>query len=71
MPQLSYCLLVWMCHRGLSNHTINQLHVRCLRTIYCDKNSTLDVLLDKDGSVTTRKRNLQLLAIEMFKVTKK
>ena len=70
MSQFSYCPLVWMCHRRSKNHKRNYLHERCFRTIYCDKNSTFEVLLNKDDSVTIHKRNLQLLAIEMFKVAK-
>ena len=57
-----------MCHRHSKNHKINHLYKRCLRIIYCDKNSTFEELLDKGGSVTISKWNLQILAIEMFKV---
>ena len=70
MSQFSYWLLVRMCHTRSKNHKINLFHESCLRIIYCDKNSTFEELLDKDGFVMKYKRNLQFLAIEMFKVPK-
>ena len=33
----NYCLLIWMCHSGKNNSTINKLHQKCLRIIYNDK----------------------------------
>ena len=38
--------------------------------IYLDDASSFDELLRKDGSVIIHQRNLQFLAIEMFKVAK-
>ena len=68
--QFNYCPLVWMCHSRLINNKINRLHETCLRIIYSDKSSTFEELLEKDGSVTVHIRNIQKLAIEMFKVFK-
>ena len=68
--QFNYCPLVWMCHSRLINNKINRLHETCLRIIYSDKSSTFEELLEKDGSVTIHFRNIQKLAIEMFKVFK-
>ena len=34
--------------------------------IYCDKSSSYEELLKKDGSVSINHRNIQNLAIEMF-----
>ena len=45
--------------------TTKYLHERCLRLIYCDKNSFYEKLLEKDRSVSIYQRNL---AIEMYKV---
>ena len=64
--QFSYCSLAWMRQRHSKNNKINLIHERCSRTIYCDKSSTYEELLDKDGFVTKHKWNLQFLATEMF-----
>ena len=65
--QFAYCPLVWMFHsRGIENK-INHLHERALRIVYRDENSTFEELLAKDGSVTIHHRNIQLLAMELFK----
>ena len=68
--QFSYCPLVWMCHSRANNNKINRLHERCLRIIYSDKQSSYETLLEKDGSVSIHNRNLQILATEMYKVSK-
>ena len=66
--QFSYCPLVWMCHSRTMNNKINHLLERCLRVMYTDKISSFKELLERDGSVQRRNRNLQILATEMFKV---
>ena len=43
------------------------LHERCLRIIYNDKQSSFTELLNKDSSVSIHIKNMQKLAIEMFK----
>ena len=69
--QFSYCPLVWMfCSRTLNNR-INKLQERALRILYRDDISTYQQLLNKDKSVTIHDRNIQLLAIEMYKVKNK
>ena len=40
---------------------------RCLKIIYDDKQSSFNELLNKDSSVSIHIRNIQRLAIEMFK----
>ena len=40
---------------------------RCLKIIYNDKQSSFNELLNKDSSVSTHIRNIQRLAIAMFK----
>ena len=60
-----------MRNRRFINHKIKRLYERCLRIKYCDKNFTFEELLNGEGSVMIHKRNLQLLAIEVFKVAKK
>ena len=57
-----------MFHSRKLNNRINSLHERCLRFIYVDYISSFEELLKKDGTVSTHVRNLQFLAIEMFKI---
>ena len=64
---LSFNLLLF--HSREVNTKINNLHFRALRIVYLDETSSFKDLLRKDGSVTIHHRNLQFLAIEMFKVT--
>ena len=67
--QFHYCPLIWKCHSRTNNRKINRLLERCLRIIYNDKQSSFIKLLEKDNSVSIHQRNLQILAIEMFKVS--
>ena len=66
--QFNYCRLVWMFHSRKLNNKINKLQERSLRIIYRDGTSSFEDLLKKDGSVTVHHRNIQTLAVEMFKV---
>ena len=59
-----------MCHSRIINKKINRLHERCLRIIYCDKQSSFEELLEKDSSVSIHERNIQILATEMYTVSK-
>ena len=59
-----------MCHSRIINKKINRLHERCLRIIYCDNQSSFEELLEKDNSVSIHDRNIQILATEMYKVSK-
>ena len=65
--QFNYCPLVWMFHSRTLNNKINKLHARALRIVYKNENLTFQELLDIDDSVTTYHRNLQRLAVEMYK----
>ena len=66
--QFGYCPLIWIfCNRSM-NHKINRLHERALRLIYKDDNLTFEELLCKDKSFSIHHRNLQKLAIEMYKI---
>ena len=49
------------------NRKINRLHERTLKIVYYDYESTFEDLLNKDNSFTIHQRNIQSLAIEMFK----
>ena len=67
--QFSYCPLVWMfCHSRKLNNRINHIQERGLRIVYEDNTSTFEELLKKDNSVSIHHRNIQLVAVEMFKV---
>ena len=68
VSQFNYCPLLWMFHSRILNDKINKLHERALRLVYKDDNLTFQQLLEKDKSVTIHERNLQRLAIEMYKV---
>ena len=65
--QFSYSPLVWIFHdRGLETK-INRVHERALRCVYKDDVSTFEELLIRDKSFTIHHRNIQAMAIEIFK----
>ena len=66
--QFNYCPLIWMCHSKKMHNRINKLHERALRLVYKDKSLTFEQLLEKDSSFSIHERNLQKLAVEMYKV---
>ena len=67
--QFSYCPLIWMfCHSRRLNKRINHIHERGLRIVYEDYTSSFAELLKINGSVSVHHRNIQLVAIVMFKV---
>ena len=66
--QFNYCPLIWMCHSRILNNKINKLHERALRVVYKNDELSFEQLLQKDQSFTIHERNLQKLALEMYKV---
>ena len=66
--QFGYCPLVWMFHGRKINRKINHIHERSLRIAYRDYNSSFKDLLKKDNSVCIHHRNIQSLAVELFRV---
>ena len=66
--QFIYCLLTWMFHTRKLNNKINKLHERCLRIVYNNNTSTYEELLETDNSVSVHFRNVQAVAIELYKV---
>ena len=66
--QYGYCPLTWMFHSRKLNNRINRLHERALRLVYKNSNLTFEELLRKDNSYSIHHRNLQKLAVEMYKV---
>ena len=66
--EFGYCPLIWMFHNRTLNNKINHLHERVLRLVYKDHNSSFSQLLAKDNTLSIHGRNLQKLAIEMYKI---
>ena len=55
-------------HCRTLNNIINKIHERALRIVYNDDHSSFDELLNRNNSFTIHERDVQALAIEMFKV---
>ena len=68
--QFNYCPLTWMFHSRQLNSKINKLHERALRIVYKNPNLNFQQLLDLDKTHCIHHRNLQKLAVEMYKVSK-
>ena len=66
--QFSYSPSIWMMQSRKRNNKINRLHERCLRVTYNDGLSSFEELLERDNSVSVHNRNIQFLAIELYKV---
>ena len=56
-----------MCHSRTLNIKINKIHERALRIVFNDNNSSFDALIQKAGTVKIHHRNLQILAVEIYK----
>ena len=56
-----------MFHSRTINNKINRLHERALRIIYSDFKSTFEGLLRKGNFFAIHERNIQSLAIEIYK----
>ena len=68
--ECSYCPPIWMCCSRADYSKINRLGEHFLRITYSDKTSSFKALLEKECPVSIHTRNLQLLAIEMYKTSK-
>ena len=68
MSQFASSPLIGMFVDRTLNSKINAMHFRALKIVYRDNVSTFDELLKRDNSVRVHHRNIQFLAIEMFKV---
>ena len=66
--QFGYCPLVLMFRGRELNRKINHVRERSLRIVYKDYNSSFNDLLKKNKSVCILHRNIQSLAIGLFKV---
>ena len=66
--KFGYCPLVWMFSDRILNRKINHLRERSLRIVYRCSISSFHELLQKDHSLTIRHRNIQSLAIRLYKI---
>ena len=56
-----------MFHCRRLNNKVNNVHEKVLRIVYSDYKSTFQELVDKDVSFSVHHRNVQTLAIEIYK----
>ena len=66
--KFGYCPLIWMFHSRKLNIQVNKFHERALRIVCQYYASLFSELLEKENSRTLHNRNIQLLAIEIFKL---
>ena len=66
--QFAYCPLISMFHNRTLNNRINKFQERALRLVHNDNTSSFYELLQKDNSFTIHHRNIQKLALEMYRV---
>ena len=66
--QFNYCPLIWMQHTRSLNNKINKLQERSLRIVYEDYTSSFDNLLKKYKNKTIHQKNIEKLAIQMYKI---
>jgi exonuclease III len=69
--QFGYSPLTWMFHNRYLENLINRVHERALRCVYLDDVSSFSELLKKDKSFPVHHRNIQAMAIEMYKTKNK
>ena len=66
--QFSYYPLIWMCHSRSLNNKINKIHESVLRIMFNDNTRSFEDLPRKAGSVKIHHKNIQTLAVEIYKV---
>ena len=65
--QFNYSPLIWMLHLRTMNNKINRHHERSRRIVYSDQSSTFEELLERDKTFSFHHKNIQNLAIEIYK----
>ena len=66
--QFGYCQLTWMFHGRKANSKINHIHERVLRIVYKNNVLSFEEVLEFDKLFKIHHRNVQSLAIELFKI---
>ena len=66
--QFRYCPLVWMFCGTQTNARTNHVHEGALRGVCNDEISPFEELLGKDKSETIHRKNIKILAAELFKI---
>ena len=68
MSNFQYCSLIWLFCSKAANDLINRTTKRAMGTTYNSNNEeALDALLQRDGTLTIHKKNLQKLMVEIYK----
>ena len=67
LSYFNYCPLIWMFCSRKSNSRIDWIHERATRIAHYDYESTFEQLLIKNKTITSHKKNLQYLWIEIYK----
>ena len=67
LSQLSYCPLVWMFCSKEANNNITKTHNRALRVLSYNMSLDYNELLSSTNSMTIHQKNLNFLAVEIFK----
>ena len=65
--QFNYYTLIWRFYASRLNNKINNVHEKALIIVYFDYKSTFQGLLYKGASFSVHHRNIQTLAMEIYK----
>ena len=69
--QLAYCPLIWMFHNQTLNKRINKFQESALHLVHKNNTSSFYELLQKENSFTSHHRNIQKLALEIYRVERR